>query len=384
MDKATIALPSSCGNADHVPIADAVVVDQSDDHNLLESFPELPAGLAQAFLDASESAPRRYWIVDNSGSMMTSDGHRRVSAARGRERFVQCSRWHELRETVLFHADLARRAGTRAEFVLLNAVRRERRAVKEFTVGGGGDAESELALARNVMSAEPSGGTPLCAAIREVARRVAACSEELRARGEVAVVVIASDGEASDGDVRDALRALAALPAWCVVRLCTDDEAVVRYWNKVDADLEMPLEVLDDWRGEAAEVRATQGGWLSYGEPLHRLREWGAPHAKLFDLLDERRLAPGEAAELARLVLGGAPLPHPEVDPALFLAEVKARAALAPLVLDPVTKSLKPWIDVRALERAYRGSTAPNSSTPIALAVVLFAAWALYAGALVV
>ena len=145
----------------------------------------------------------------------------------------------------------------------------------------------------------------------------------------------------------------------------------------------MPLEVLDDWRGEAAEVRATQGAWLTYGEPVHRLREWGVPHAKLFDLLDERRLAPGEAAELARLVLGGASLPHPETDPALFLAEVKARAARAPLVLDPVTKSLKPWIDARALERAYCGSTA--SSMPIALAVVLFAAWALYyAGALVV
>lgn len=387
--RGTVAVPSF-DTSDHVPIAEAVYVDEtgpprngSNHRDLLDSFPELPEGLARAFMDASERAPLRYWIVDNSGSMMTNDGQQRVRAARGRPCFVRCTRWHELRETVLFHADLARRAGTRAEFTLLNAVRRERRAVRDFAVGGGdgAESESELAFARDVMSAEPSGGTPLCAAIRAVARRVASRAAELRARGEVAVVVIASDGQASDGDVRDALRALAALPVWCVVRLCTDDGAVVRYWNAVDADLEMPLEVLDDWRGEAAEVRATQGGWLSYGEPLHRLREWGAPHAKLFDLLDERRLAPGEAAELARLVLGGAPLPHPEADPALFLAEVKARAALAPLVFDPVTKRTGPWIDARALGRACRGTRAP--STPIALAVVLFAVWALYAGGVV-
>ena len=48
---------------------------------------------------------------------------------------------------MLFHADLARRAGTRAEFTLLNAVRRERRAVRDFAVGGGDGAESESELA---------------------------------------------------------------------------------------------------------------------------------------------------------------------------------------------------------------------------------------------
>ena len=49
----------------------------------------------------------------------------------------------------------------------------------------------------------------------------------------------------------------------------------------------------------------------------------------------------------------------------------------APLVFDPVTKRTGPWIDARALGRACRGTRAP--STPIALAVVLFAVWALYA-----
>ena len=40
-----------------------------------------------------------------------------------------------------------------------------------------------------------------------------------------------------------------------VVRLCTDDERIFAYWNGVDADLEFDLDVIDDWTGEADEVR---------------------------------------------------------------------------------------------------------------------------------
>jgi hypothetical protein len=42
----------------------------------------------------------------------------------------------------------------------------------------------------------------------------------------------------------------------------------------VETNLEVELDVLDDLVGEATEIHRFNK-WITYGEPLHRLREWG-------------------------------------------------------------------------------------------------------------
>jgi hypothetical protein len=49
---------------------------------------------------------------------------------------------------------------------------------------------------------------------------------------------------------------------------------------------------LDDFAGEGQEVHHVNP-WLTYGLPLHTAREFGLTE-KVFDLLDERALAPSE------------------------------------------------------------------------------------------
>ena len=56
----------------------------------------------------------------------------------------------------------------------------------------------------------------------------------LRSTGQKAVVVIATDGESSDGDLAQAMKPLEQLPVWVVVRLCTDEDNVCDYWNGID------------------------------------------------------------------------------------------------------------------------------------------------------
>jgi hypothetical protein len=54
-------------------------------------------GIANQFNESAEMFSRRFWIVDNSGSMATSDGHVLIEGSAGVEGMVSCSRWEEVR-----------------------------------------------------------------------------------------------------------------------------------------------------------------------------------------------------------------------------------------------------------------------------------------------
>jgi len=111
-------------------------------------------------------------------------------------------------------------------------------------------------------------------------------------------------------------------------------QQVVSYWNSVDETLELDLDVLDDLTGEAAEVcAASRNPWLSYGAPLHRLREFGSC-IKLLDLLDEKRLSAAEMKDLIEIILGAvaSDLPHPDIDWQSFQASARCVDATAYLL----------------------------------------------------
>jgi len=263
----TTAEPAQATTAEPVPAA----VEPSARAGYLRSL-GAPAGLTAQYLKSADDFPLRMWVIDNSGSMQTCDGKRVAYKSNGAPVAVTCSRWDELGDSLDFHAGLAVNLGAPTMFYVLNP---PGGGVPQTMWCGTGAPARETDTVRRLRETSPTGRTPLCAAIRTATRTIVERAPSLVAAGKRCVLVIASDGAASDGDVAVALRPLQDLPVWVVVRLCTDDDEVINYWQAIDEQLELNLDVLDDNAGEAAEVKKF-APWLNYALPLHRLREWGS------------------------------------------------------------------------------------------------------------
>mmetsp|Transcript_2295 Transcript_2295/g.4115 ORF Transcript_2295/g.4115 Transcript_2295/m.4115 type:complete len:364 (-) Transcript_2295:250-1341(-) len=312
-----------------------------------------PLGLQKAFIASCAKFPIRFMIVDDSGSMMTNDGHYLLDTKAGKKS-VTCSRWKELSESMKFHANLAHLSDSCTEFRLLNGA-------QPIIIGNTPGIDKTLPspaldMFNAVLDGSPGGGTPLCSHIRAVIAQITEMAPQLRANGHRAVVSISTDGESSDGDIAAAMKPLQSLPVWVVIRLCTDDESIVNYWNNIDAQLELEMDVLDDLFGEAEEVNSFNN-WLTYGEPLHRLREGGV-HIKEMDLIDEAKLSYDEMRHVCALVLDIGPpseLPHPQHDWDAFFSLIRAGNAKERRCWDPRSKVPQHWIREGKLRSSYKG-----------------------------
>ena len=284
---------------------------------------------------------------------------------------VPCTRWTELQDTVEYHAELAALLGASTVFRFLNDPGAQV-GPQEFSVAADPSTSRNVAgeadvdqLIRVLRQAEPAGVTPLTRHLTMLRQRIATVEVALRAQGQKAVVVIATDGLPSDEGGRtsttikdefvQALRDLQQLPVWVVIRLCTDDDKVVEYYNDLDRLLELPLEVIDDFLGEAQEIYQANK-WLNYALPLHRIREMGYQH-RIFDLIDERQLNHDELREFLVLLLGPAALrnaPDMFADWQGFCAVLEHVIRAEGQEWNPHTQKRGPWIDLRLLQKLYR------------------------------
>ena len=302
-----------------------------------------PRGMQEVFLKSIRKIPIRFFLIDDSGSMSTNDGKKILRSGPGKAKMISCTRWSELTDALNFHIELSEAAQAPCEFRLLNGA-------DPVIVGLGDDNGEGLAFAKEVLAEAPAGQTPLCAHISCIVQAVKAMSKTLKSNGQRAAVIILTDGEATDGSVAAALKPLEELPVFMVVRLATDAPKVVRYWDEVDKELELEMDVLDDLVQDAGQVR-THNSWLRYGDELHRMREFGASSKEL-DLIDESPLG----AEQMSILLSGflnVKLPHPEADFPKFLDSLRRASDSETKLFDPLSQSFMPWIDRQEMTRMY-------------------------------
>jgi hypothetical protein len=201
-----------------------------------------------------EAFALRIWIIDNSTSMKEQDGHQIVSRdSRTWVSLKPCSRWEEIVECVQYHIQLASLIDAPTRFRLLNNPDGTSNTnFKQFSVAEDLNNDQMEDAMRTIGNTRPHGCTPLTRHIQEIHRDVSEMAPELTRVGGKVVIVIATDGlpsnsqgQTSNRDKKEfveSLRQLEGLPVWVVVRLCTDDEAVVDFYNDLDTQLELSLE----------------------------------------------------------------------------------------------------------------------------------------------
>jgi hypothetical protein len=352
--------PSSSSHTKEAAPTTRERLDHLHEHQLLST---MPGGLSRAMCLGCDTFPLRIVIVDNSGSMNTPDGQRIVQADPAGEwwgnhssiRRLTCTRWQELGEEVVQMAQMATALRARTDFYMLNPTNGYdilSVCPSSYSLVNQG-ASADVETIRAAMRTSPCGTTPLTESVARITAMIEPHARDLQARGERVAVIIATDGLPNDcNSFVSAMQALQRLPVWVIVRLCTDDDSIVDYWNELDRNLESPLEVLDDLRSEAVEVERLNP-WLNYGGPLHLCRLFGLP-GKLFDALDESSLLPFQIKEFIEDFLGITIGHDPQVDKDAFLKDVKEALAKVPPVLHPITLQAKPWLDMNRLERAVR------------------------------
>jgi len=216
----------------------------------------------------------------------------------------------ELRETVAYHARLAALLEAPTKFVPLNDSD-SGAYPREFSIAERGPdwiEEDMDELDEYFPKVRPKGATPLTEHLLRIYASLKYMKQKI-------VVVVATDGRPTDtlGFVSSAIdrrftEVLKKLQtkAFIVIRLCTNDDAILKYYQTLDDQDELELEVLDDYLDEAKEVHK-HNPWLSYGLCMHRCREMGMSCHSMFkflDRLDEGPLSREEIASIAKDFFG--------------------------------------------------------------------------------
>lgn len=325
-------------------------------------------GLVKGLSENKKVFPLRIWVVDNSGSMQTPDGNRIISSRSKKLKIVPSTRWEEIQECVNYHVRMAGLLETETWFRLLNdpgvGV-----GPQQFKVACNDSMESTVSQVQNanrIMSeAAPGGVTPLTDHINEIYQVVDSLKDQLLAEGKKVAIILATDGLPTDNQginnqyveqlFVESLRRLESLPVWVVIRLCTDQNNIVDFYNNLDEQLELSMDVLDDFCGEAQEVHE-HNKWLNYALPIHRLRELGFHH-RVFDMIDERQLTKGELRSLCVLLFGQANfdgVPDPAVDWKGFFKEVEKMLGKEESYWNPISKKMTPLLDLKQLNKSYQ------------------------------
>lgn len=356
---------------------------------------------------STDSFALRIWVVDNSGSLNNVDGHVLVQTKDPPyHKMIGGTRWEEVTSSVLWHSRFNAEMGAPMVIRLVNDPGANV-GPQQLGVAASDrmNVNDELHRLRRLLKCHPGGSTPLTVHLKDILASLSDVHPNLLEGKMISIVIVTdrlpTDGEGSGGqDVNfeflATLKSFQDFPVWIVIRLSTDDQQVVNFYNSLDRGIailrqlrgeadharreNIHLDVLDDFVHEAAKV-SKHNPWLNYGLPLHLTRE-SCIESTAFDAINDRPLDFVELGEFVALLFdrhgslhGGSglkavddrPLPNPHSNYRDFRKDVQELCRRSGDLWNPLKQKLLPWINLKQLDRIY-ASGAPVTNDTVAAA----------------
>lgn len=251
-----------------------------------------------------DEAELAIYVIDNSDSMSIRDG--KIFRDNGRQEPGIISRMTEVRHIVKKIATYNMKRGMPCAFFKLNPERtgmwKENKDFIFIRPLPAQDLQSEIEEKIEIlddMCADKNirGRTPLGKMMLYV-NSVVSQLYESEERARKIIIGILADGEPNDKDLfKKQLRGLSQhnnVTVYTPIYLATEDNDVINYFNDLDRQLGIHLDVLDDYASEEREVKG-KNNFVDYTMELHIVRCAGVVNKEMDDL-DERTICGSEVA----------------------------------------------------------------------------------------
>lgn len=292
----------------------------------------------------NETNKETYMLFDNSGSMDTRDGKKHIINKNKRITKI-CTRLDELFHSIKQHLHIMQHLPSDNYTCWLHDTNGITK-INPLNINSHIDDLEEISAI---------GNTPLCDRLNKIYNHIIKNDN----RKNISIVIW-TDGESSDGDVSKILKKLCNLGVSITVRLCTDQRKIIDYYNDLDNDREIKLDVIDDLIGESEEIHH-KNPWLVYFELLHLFRDRDGVH-KICDKLDESKFSISDIHTFCVNVLGIENLPDSN-EFEEFINHLENYIRDQPDVYCNYTKRYKPLLDVRKIREIHNNEERLNRET---------------------
>jgi hypothetical protein len=124
----------------------------------------------------------------------------------------------------------------------------------------GNDSEDNLACLLSHLAIDPVGRQSFGRHLLDIVELLKDMEDELRATRKMAVLIIMTGCESTDGSIVDVLKLLEGFSIKIIIRICIEGIHIAEHWQSISAQLDLDISIMGHVKTEATAVSENNNG----------------------------------------------------------------------------------------------------------------------------